>query len=389
MTLSSSNLNEIANLYESIVSSEQEVLNEGQYDASTIRAAQDAAARAEASRNKKRSQQNTAIQASKDRERSAAPAGSSPKQMQQAAIQGMLDRQKARGGPNNGWNKDNLTKAINPKYTPQNIAKAQQAVGIKPAINPNSPRQESPQPQRRTAASTSPAAPKVVPSKPQASEPKLSAMDQWAKANPKLAAAAAEKARIRGTQQTDNPLMKDMRSSLPMKSPSVQAPEVAKLGAGNQSLTQNPNAFKAAPEVKKTAAIAATKTPAPVAPAKTQIAAGYEYEDAYDLVLDYLLENGHVDTVDEAHYVMLEMDSKMIKSIVEGGVGFTIPSRIDDFNNRRDELKNRYKQDVGPRIPGPSGGGQYGEPPAPKATGVRLARGTSSSNRGKESKNQA
>lgn len=291
-----------------------EYLVEGPYDASAIRAAQDAAARAEASRNKKRSQQNTAIQASNARERAAAPAGSSPKQMQQAAIQGMLDRQKARGGPNNGWNKDNLTKAINPKYTPQNIAKAQQAVGIKPAINPNSPRQESPQPQRRIAASTSPAASstvlakqkgvegkldkatgkftagafsaaeksryasvaaqnsartsassgsspssstssaaaKVSPSKPQASEPKLSAMDQWAKANPTLAAAAAEKARIRGTQQTDNPLMKDMKSRLPMNSPSVQSPDIAKLAskpttlAGNQSLVNNPNAFKAA-----------------------------------------------------------------------------------------------------------------------------------------------
>jgi len=141
---------------------------------------------------------------------------------------------------------------------------------------------------------------------------------------------------------------------------------------------------------KTTAKLAATPKPTPVAPgyqgAKKPFA---EEVDAYDLVLDYLLENGHADSVDEAHYVMLEMDSKMIKSIVEGGINFSVPSRIDDFNNRRDELKNRYKQDVGPRIPGPGGGGQYGEPSAPKATGVRLARGTSSSNRGKESKNQA
>jgi hypothetical protein len=142
-------------------------------------------------------------------------------------------------------------------------------------------------------------------------------MDQWRAANPKLAAAADEKARIRGTQQTDNPLMKDMRSRLPMKSPSVQAPAVAKLGAGNQSLTQNPNAFKAAPEVKKTAAIAATPKPAPVAPAKRPIASGYEYDDAYDLVLEYLFDNGHVDTVEEAHYIMMELDAEVIQDIVE------------------------------------------------------------------------
>jgi hypothetical protein len=68
----------------------------------------------------------------------------------------------------------------------------------------------------------------------------------WAKANPTLAAASAERARIRGTQQTDNPLMKDMKSRLPMNSPSVQSPSVSNLGQGNQSLVNNPNALKAA-----------------------------------------------------------------------------------------------------------------------------------------------
>ena len=46
------------------------------------------------------------------------------------------------------------------------------------------------------------------------------------------------------------------------------------------------------------------------------------YEDrkkneAYDIVLDYLFDNGHVDTLEEAHYVMLEMDAETIQSIVE------------------------------------------------------------------------
>ena len=50
---------------------------------------------------------------------------------------------------------------------------------------------------------------------------------------------------------------------------------------------------------------------------KTFTADSYEY-DAYNVVLDYLFENGHVDTLEEAHYVMLEMDSETIQSIVEG-----------------------------------------------------------------------
>lgn len=48
---------------------------------------------------------------------------------------------------------------------------------------------------------------------------------QWAKANPKLAAAYTQRQQTRGTAQTDNPLMRDMRSSLPQpKLPTTQAP---------------------------------------------------------------------------------------------------------------------------------------------------------------------
>ena len=41
-------------------------------------------------------------------------------------------------------------------------------------------------------------------------------------------------------------------------------------------------------------------------------------QEAYDLVLDYLLSEGHVDTVEEAHYVMLQMTSEHVQDIVEG-----------------------------------------------------------------------
>ena len=42
-----------------------------------------------------------------------------------------------------------------------------------------------------------------------------------------------------------------------------------------------------------------------------------ESYDAYDLVLEYLLSQGHVETLEEANYVMLEMDAKMIGDIVD------------------------------------------------------------------------
>jgi hypothetical protein len=68
-------------------------------------------------------------------------------------------------------------------------------------------------------------------------------MSVWAKANPTLATALAEKERIRGTAQTNNPLMKDFISKLPLNSPSIQASEVANLGKGFQGLSENKNAF--------------------------------------------------------------------------------------------------------------------------------------------------
>ena len=39
--------------------------------------------------------------------------------------------------------------------------------------------------------------------------------------------------------------------------------------------------------------------------------------EAYDLVLDYVLSEGHADSVEEAHYVMTQMDAETIQTIVE------------------------------------------------------------------------
>ena len=38
--------------------------------------------------------------------------------------------------------------------------------------------------------------------------------------------------------------------------------------------------------------------------------------EPYDLVLDYVLTEGHADTVEEAHYVMMQMDEEAIKAII-------------------------------------------------------------------------
>jgi len=101
----------------------------------------------------------------------------------------------------------------------------------------------------------------------------------------------------------------------------LQAAKAAGTTAKIQSAGQEAGAkaFKA-PEVKQTAALAATPKPTPVAPRQTarekMLNQSYEY-DAFDLVLEYLIDNGHVETVDEALYVMMEMDAEVIRDIVE------------------------------------------------------------------------
>ena len=47
----------------------------------------------------------------------------------------------------------------------------------------------------------------------------------------------------------------------------------------------------------------------------------FQFKDSYDMVLDYLLSGGHVESVEEAHYVMLEMDQETIQGICEGCIG--------------------------------------------------------------------
>lgn len=47
--------------------------------------------------------------------------------------------------------------------------------------------------------------------------------------------------------------------------------------------------------------------------------------EAYDIVLDYVMAGGHADTLEEAHYIMMEMTSETIQNIIEG----VMPEPID------------------------------------------------------------
>ena len=120
----------------------------------------------------------------------------------------------------------------------------------------------------------------------------LSPEEKWEIANPGLAAARRERKAIRGTSETDNPLMTGLRDAMPSPSTAL-----------------DPKAFKAdlaKSKIKPSAYSSLLDNPRRM-----------KFTDSYDLVLDYLLSEGHADTVDEAHYVMMQLDSEYIRSIVE------------------------------------------------------------------------
>jgi len=348
MTLSFSNLNEIGNLYENIAASEQEQLNESYLEELTV-AQKDT---------KIKSELNTA---NSEMIRRGGVAGSISRGLTSMfGSQKDIDKNKASDKASDARVRQSGAASVGKYYSSSdgktyanyNDAKAAKNSRDAKAVTPKPTEQPQRQPAAPApAAKPTPAAagsPKVLPSKPAGS-----AMDQWAKANPKLAAAKAERDRTRGTSATTNPLMKDMKSSLPAPAPKPAATSTLSQATAAAS---KPSSFSPAPATTSQATAAApstspaasgsvapiTKTiasapkPTPVAPKVAPAAGGYtsregdgkprkkedilfsyQYEDAYDLVLEYLLDNGHVDTVDEAHYVMMELDAEVIQDIVE------------------------------------------------------------------------
>jgi hypothetical protein len=149
-------------------------------------------------------------------------------------------------------------------------------------LNTARPAATSPAASRPAAAAPRPTATAAAP-KPAAApaaKPAGSAMDQFAKANPKLAAASAERARTRGTSATTNPLMKDMKSRLP--APKTPSPTTAKTGFD-------------------------------LAKKGVNLAAGF---DMFDVVKGYLIGEGYADTEEAALAIMTNMSEEWNKVLL-------------------------------------------------------------------------
>ena len=168
----------------------------------------------------------------------------------------------------------------------------------------------------------------------------------WAKANPKLAAAAAERERTRGTSATTNPLMKDFKSRLPSPQSSASSSASNVAAAGKSAVSSSPSS--STPAAKSTPRVVQTSTPASVAnpfkspgslsaassavksatspststPAKRPMGSSkpgsiVSHYDPFDVIIAHLLDEGYADTKEAALAIMVNMSEEWRESIIE------------------------------------------------------------------------
>ena len=133
-------------------------------------------------------------------------------------------------------------------------------------------------------------------------------LEQWAKANPKLAAKLNPDGTQKGTGKSEMERqaseLRNRRIDMGIIDSEIKGgPEgPGKIDTASVSADVKAQQERDRKRAEKTAKDAA----------KTTTTESY---DAYDLVLEYLINYGHADTLDEAHYLMLEMDAEMIGGI--------------------------------------------------------------------------
>lgn len=180
------------------------------------------------------------------------------------------------------------------------LAARQSRRGEKPAAPAAAPAAPS-APAGGGRAPSAPAAP--APAKPATPKPQPAAtgtpMQQWAQKFPTLAAKVKPgQAGYEEISQTrDKPGPSERQDQTP-----TAGPTNAQIDTKSVSADIKAQQDKAMQDAKKKSELAASTTK--------------ESYDAYDVVLDYLISQGHAESLEEAHYIMLEMNSNEIQNIL-------------------------------------------------------------------------
>jgi hypothetical protein len=287
MTLSSSNLNEIGNLYESIAASEQEQLNEFGINPGG----------------------------------QAALAAKQAQMKSDAKFSSKLDAMRAQrfGGSNNSKPAANApakykSSSDGKMYANYNDALAARNSRLKAAAStPTGSTKPAPTGAPTKPASSTPTPAKTLPSKPTigttAGGTKFERRTPTRQEMDAAKGAGGGEAGVKAAVAVSKPAA---TSTLSAATAAASKPPAFKPATASQATSAAPSTSAAASggnAVTTANKIAAASKP-------VTVKASYEY-DVYDLVLEYLLDNGHVDTVEEANYVMMEMDAETIGNIVE------------------------------------------------------------------------
>lgn len=155
---------------------------------------------------------------------------------------------------------------------------------------------------------TKPTAKPAAPKKPEGG----TAMQQWAKANPELAAKVKP-------GQSGYEEISAMRDKPGPNEKKDQTPTIGKPDAKIDTSSVEADIKKEQEKLKKKAE-------------KSTVTAKESY-DAYDIILEYLIGTEQVDTLEEAHYVMLEMDTKTVGDIIEQYENYLLEEEIQEWVN--------------------------------------------------------
>jgi hypothetical protein len=149
-------------------------------------------------------------------------------------------------------------------------------------------------------------------------------LETWAKANPKLAAKLNADGTQKGTGQSEmeksaEDLRKMVDKSKQRQGALMGGPE----GPGKVDTKAADDALKAELERQKKR----------MEQQKNTAMTAKESYEPYDIILNYLLSEGHADTVDEANYIMLEMDTDAIGTIMQEYYDYVLAEEIQKWVN--------------------------------------------------------
>jgi len=149
-------------------------------------------------------------------------------------------------------------------------------------------------------------------------------LETWAKANPKLAARLKPDGTQKGTGESEMEKSAEELRQMQNRSKQRQGELMGgSEGPGKIDTKAVEDALKAEQERQNKRMEQQNKTP---------VTAKESYEP-YDIVLNYLLSEGHADTLDEANYIMLEMDENAICTIVEEYNDYLLAEEVEEWVN--------------------------------------------------------